>query len=65
MAKAPADPNAVKRVNKPRPCYLLVNLPEGIKTSDIQIVEVTRKAEEALAAIDGGTAGAYLRFEVK
>lgn len=49
----------------PRPAYLLVNVPEGVDVSDIEVVSVTRKAEEALEAIDSGKAGAYLRLMVK
>ena len=49
----------------PRPAYLLVNVPEGVDVSDIEVVETTRKAEEALEAIDTGKAGAYLRIMVK
>lgn len=51
-----------KRVNGPRPLYLLWNqpLPEGL-----ELVGSTRKAEEALEAIDSETAGAYSRTMVK
>lgn len=49
----------------PKPAYLLINLPEGVSTDDITVVETTRKAEEALEAIDTGKAGAYLRIMVK
>ena len=49
----------------PRPAYLLVNVPEGVDVADIDVVETTRKAEEALEAIDTGKAGAYLRIMVK
>ena len=50
------------RVQGPRPCYVLLNepLPEGIR-----IVAATRRAEEALQAIDKGDANAYLRIMVK
>lgn len=46
----------------PRPAYLLLSqpLPEGI-----EVVGVTRKAEEALEAIDSGDAGAYARIMIK
>lgn len=49
----------------PRPAYVLVNLPEGINPDDIEVVDVTRKAEEALEAIDTGTAAKYLRIMIK
>lgn len=49
----------------PRPAYLLVNLPDGVKPEDIEVIEVTRKAEDALAAIDTGKATNYLRLMVK
>lgn len=50
------------RNNGPRPAYLLLSepLPEGI-----EVVGVTRKAEEALEAIDTGNAGAYARIMIK
>lgn len=51
-----------KRVQGPRPAYILLSaeLPE-----DVEIVGSTRKAEEALEAIDKGTAKAYLRMMIK
>lgn len=49
----------------PRPAYLLVNLPEGMSAGDIEVISATRKAEEALEAIDTGSASAYLRVMVK
>lgn len=59
-ARKPAQRNT-----GPRPAYLLVNLPDGVDASQVDVVEVTRKAEEALEAIDSGKAGAYLRIMVK
>lgn len=56
---------APSRQNKPRPAYVLVNLPEGMSAADITVVDVTRKAEDALEAIDTGKAGAYVRIMVK
>ena len=57
-AKKPTAP----RQNKPRPCYILLDgeLPEGLN-----VVSSTRKAEEALEAIDAGEAQSYLRILVK
>lgn len=49
----------------PRPAYLLVNLPDGVDPADIEVVDTTRKAEDALEAIDTGKAGNYLRIMVK
>jgi len=49
----------------PKPAYLLVNLPDGFTADMIEVVDTTRKAEEALEAIDTGTAGAYVRIMVK
>lgn len=54
-----------QRNTGPRPAYLLVNAPEGVDITDIEVVDVTRKAEEALEAIDSGKAGGYLRIMVK
>jgi hypothetical protein len=73
MAAAEATPIAAdkpkrKQVNRnqgPRPAYVLVNLPEGVDPADITVVGVTRKAEEALEAIDTGRATKYLRLMVK
>jgi hypothetical protein len=62
-AKAPRKP--VARNMGPRPAYLLVNLPEGVSPADIEVVDTTRKAEEALEAIDTGKAGGYIRIMVK
>lgn len=53
------------RTNKPRAAYLLVNLPDGVSPTDIEIVGVTRKAEEALEAIDTEKAGNYIRCMIK
>ena len=60
--EATTDTKKVARVQGPRPCYVLLNepLPEGI-----HIVSATRRAEEALQAIDKGEANAYLRIMVK
>lgn len=55
---------AVRNVG-PRPAYVLVNLPEGVNPDDIEVVSVTRKAEEALEAIDTGKATKYLRIMIK
>lgn len=55
----------VQRNTGPRPAYVLINLPEGVNPDDIEVVSVTRKAEEALEAIDTGTAQKYLRVMVK
>lgn len=54
-----------QRNTGPRPAYLLVNLPEGVDASDIEVVDTTRKAEDALEAIDSGKAAGYLRIMVK
>lgn len=53
---------APRRVQGPRPCYVLLTdaLPEGV-----EVVGATRKAEEALEAIDSGRASAYIRLMVK
>lgn len=48
-----------------RPAYVLINLPEGVNADDIEIVGITRHAEEALEAIDTGKATKYLRVLVK
>lgn len=56
---------AVRRAQGPRPAYVLVNLPEGVKPEQIEVVETTRKAEDALAAIDTGRATNYLRLMIK
>ena len=55
-------PKAPSRQGGPRPCYLLLNaaLPDGI-----EVVGSTRKAEEALEAINSGNAGAYARIMIK
>lgn len=60
MAKEPNT--APKRVNGPRPAYLMFNKP---LPEDIKLVAVTRKAEEALKMIDDGAAGSYQRCEIK
>lgn len=70
-----AEPVAIKtdkpkrapqvRNTEPKPAYVLVNLPEGIDPADIHVVGVTRKAEEALQAIDTGKAQKYLRLMIK
>lgn len=67
MSEEAAKPKRkpVARNMGPRPAYLLVNLPEGISPSDIEVVDTTRKAEEALEAIDTGKAGGYIRIMVK
>ena len=65
MAEAEKPKRKQVRNTGPRPAYLLVNLPEGVDASSIEVVDVTRKAEEALEAIDSGNAGAYLRIMVK
>jgi hypothetical protein len=49
----------------PRPAYVLVNLPEGVTAADIEVIDTTRKAEEALEAIDTGAASGYVRILVK
>lgn len=54
-----------KRINKPRPLYLLFNLPEGINPDQVELVDVTRRAEDALEAIDTGKAQAYKRVMLK
>lgn len=65
-AKAPkGEKKTVNRNLGPRPAYVLVNLPDGVNPDDIQVVGVTRKAEEALEAIDTGKATKYLRLMVK
>lgn len=56
---------AVNRNLGPRPAYVLVNLPEHVKVEDVSVVAVTRKAEEALEAIDTGKASKYLRVMIK
>lgn len=56
---------APSRQNKPRPAYVLVNLPDGVSPADIEVVSSTRKAEEALEAIDSGDANGYLRLMIK
>lgn len=65
MSDTPKKKAPVRRAVGPRPAYALVNLPEGMKVSDIEVVEVTRKAEDALEAIDTGSAKGYLRLMVK
>lgn len=54
-----------QRNTGPRPAYLLVNLPDGVAAADIEVVDTTRKAEDALEAIDTGRASAYVRIMVK
>ena len=54
-----------QRNTGPRPAYVLVNLPEGVSPEQIEVVDVTRKAEEALEAIDTGKAAKYLRVMIK
>ena len=49
----------------PRPAYVLVNAPEDVDIKSIEIVGVTRKAEEALEAIDSGRARQYVRLMIK
>lgn len=61
MAETKANPKP-KRTNGPRPAYLLTNKP---LPDDLEIVGITRKAEDALAAIDSGTAGSYMRVMIK
>lgn len=66
--KAETKTEKKKPVNRnmgPRPAYLLINLPDGISPADIQVVGTTRKAEEALEAIDTGKSEGYLRIMVK
>lgn len=62
MADEKPKRKAQVRNTGPRPAYLLLNepLPDGV-----EIVGSTRKAEEALEAIDTGTAGAYARILIK
>ena len=54
-----------QRALGPRPAYVLVKLPEGITAADVEVVESTRKAEEALEAIDTGKATGYVRIMLK
>jgi len=49
----------------PRPAYVLINAPEDVDIKSIEIVGVTRKAEDALESIDTGTARNYIRVMVK
>ena len=69
IAEAPtADKPKRKPANRnmgPRAAYVLVNLPEGVDVTDLKVISVTRKAEEALEAIDTGKAQKYLRIMVK
>lgn len=68
LETAPADKPKRKPANRnqgPRAAYILVNLPEGVDVADITVVGVTRKAEEALEALDTGKAQKYLRLMVK
>lgn len=68
QVEAPVDASTAdkkKRVNpqsKPRPAYILLSapLPEGV-----EVIGATRKAEEALEAIDRDEAAAYMRIMVK
>lgn len=62
MADEKKAPRKQVRNTGPRPAYLLLNqpLPEGL-----EIVSSTRKAEEALEAIDSGEAAAYARIMIK
>lgn len=57
-----AKAKAASRQNMPRPAYLLLKepLPDGF-----ELVGSTRKAEEALEAIDQGKAQAYVRIMIK
>ena len=63
--KVKATRKPANRNPGPRAAYVLVNLPDGVVASDIEVVEVTRKAEEALTAIVTGSASAYVRIMVK
>jgi hypothetical protein len=65
LASAKPKRNAAPRKTGPRPAYVLVNLPEGVNPDDIEVVAITRHAEEALEAIDTGKAQKYLRVMVK
>jgi uncharacterized protein YfaS (alpha-2-macroglobulin family) len=62
MADEKTKPRVQVRNTGPRPAYLLLNqpLPEGF-----EVVGSTRKAEEALEAIDSGSAAAYARIMIK
>ncbi len=62
-AEVPAKPKRKQVRNAgPRPAYLLLNgpLPEGF-----EVVSSTRRAEDALEAIDSGAAEAYVRIMIK
>lgn len=61
MAKEPTA-DKPKRVNGPRPAFLMFNKP---LPDDIELVAVTRKADEALEMIDEGQAGSYKRVMIK
>lgn len=62
---APAKPKRKPVQRGPKPAYVLINLPEGVDPADINVVGVTRKAEEALEAIDTGKAQKYLRLMIQ
>lgn len=64
-ATAKPKRSSAPRQTGPRPAYVLINLPEGVNPEDIQVVAITRRAEEALEAIDTGKASKYLRVMVK
>jgi len=49
------------KAREPRPAYLVYKLEDG----DVNIVDVTRSAEEALAVIDGDKELKYKRFLIK
>jgi hypothetical protein len=59
---AEAKAKAASRQNQPRPAYLLLTQP---LPENFEIVRSTRKAEEALEAIDKGEAEAYVRIMIK
>lgn len=65
MSDKPSKAPVKRAAPGPRPAYVLVNLPEGVDASDIEVVAATRKAEDALEAIDSGKAGGYLRLMIK
>lgn len=63
--KSPDENKPKRAAQGPRPAYLLVRLPEGVSKDSIEVVAVTRKADEALDRTSGDTDLDFLRVMIK
>lgn len=58
-------PKRTNPYSKPRPAYLLVKLPEGVTKEQLDVVNITRKADEALEAKENDHSIEVIRVMVK